>query len=76
MEYNVLTIGLSDELFSNLKNLVARYKLHFIMSSTVQEATRLLGSQRVHAVLKALYLRLTLLYKKIRTCTVLLKKIY
>ena len=41
MEYSILAIGFSDELFSYLKQSVAQYKLHFVASSTIQGANRL-----------------------------------
>lgn len=58
MEYSVLTIGLPDALFVNLKNLVTQYRLRFIMSSTVQEAARLINRQSIHLLIIDLeYLR-------------------
>lgn len=58
MEYNILTIGLSNELCNNLKNLMTQYRLHFLMPPTVQDADRLLNRQMFHLLVIDLeYLR-------------------
>lgn len=58
MEYSVLTIGITNELFSNLRTLVTQYKLRFTMSSTIQSADQLLRSQMFHLLIVDLdYLR-------------------
>lgn len=58
MEYSVLTIGISNELFSNLRALATQYKLRFIMSSTILSADQLLRSQMFHLLIIDLdYLR-------------------
>ena len=48
MSYHALTIGLSDNLFAELKSRLSQYDLHFIASTTVKEASRLLNEQIFH----------------------------
>jgi len=58
MEYSVLTIGIPDELFSNLKKLIVQYRLRFIMSPTVHAAGQMLSHQPFHLLMVNLeYLR-------------------
>lgn len=58
MEYSILTLGLSNELVSNLKNLITQYRLHFIISPTIHTADRLLNRQQFHLLIVDLeYLR-------------------
>lgn len=48
MSYHALTIGLSDNLFAELKSRLSQYDLHFVASTTVKEASRLLNEQIFH----------------------------
>jgi len=60
MEYNVLAIGLSDELMAGLKSLMFQHQrgLRFAESFTVQEASRLLDYRAFHLLIIDLdYLR-------------------
>ena len=60
VEYNALTIGLSDELLNELKELIFQYQknLFFTQSFTVQEASQLLNCQIFHLLIADLdYLR-------------------
>lgn len=58
MTYHALTIGLSDNLFAALKNKLVQYDLHFIASSTIKEASRLLNDGVFHLLIVDLeYLR-------------------
>ena len=58
MEYSILTMGLSNELVSNLKNLITQYRLHFIISPSIYTADRLLNCQQFHLLIVDLeYLR-------------------
>ena len=43
MDYRALTIGLSDNLFAELKNRLAQYDLHFTASATIKDASHLLS---------------------------------
>ena len=57
MEYSALTIGLTDELFSNIQTLLTS-NLRFTPSLTVQDASRLLIQQVFHLLVVDLeYLR-------------------
>ena len=47
----ILTIGLSGELLSYLKKAVVPYKLHFVASSTIQSANRLICHQVFHLII-------------------------
>ena len=51
MECDILTIGLSDELFFYLKKSVLPYKLHFVASPTIQDANRLVYNQVFHLII-------------------------
>ena len=51
MEYNILAVGLSDELLSHLKKSVAPYKLHFVASPTIQDANRFVYRQVFHLII-------------------------
>lgn len=42
MTYSVLTVGLSDKLIAALQTLIIQYDLNFTVSTTTQEASRLL----------------------------------
>lgn len=58
MNYYALTIGLSDELFTDLKTQLAQYQLNFIPSTTVTEASQLLHKGNFHLLIVDLeYLR-------------------
>lgn len=58
MEYSALTIGLTDELFSNVQILLTSSHLRFTPSLTVQDASRLLIQQVFHLLVVDLeYLR-------------------
>lgn len=58
MKYNVLTIGLADDLLVNLQMRFDQYDLHFSMTTTVREGGRLLHSQIFHLLIVDLeYLR-------------------
>jgi len=51
MEYSILSIGLPDELLTDLKKLVTQYKLHFVVPPVIQEANRLIYCQMVHLII-------------------------
>ena len=51
MNYQALAIGLSDELFAELKNRLAQYDLHFVPSATIKEANRLLNTRIFHLLI-------------------------
>lgn len=51
MKCSILTIGLSDEPFSNLKKSVVQYGPHFIASPTIQDANRLIYHQAFHLII-------------------------
>lgn len=58
MSYHALTIGLSDNLFAELKSRLSQYGLHFTAPTTVQEASRLLNERIFHLLVADLeYLR-------------------
>ncbi len=60
MKYNALTVGLSDKLLAELKELIFQYQqnLFFTQSFTVQEASQLLNRQIFHLLIADLdYLR-------------------
>lgn len=60
MEYNALTIGLSDKLLDELKELIFQHQqnLFFTQSFTVQEASQMLNRQIFHLLIADLdYLR-------------------
>lgn len=58
MEYKALAIGLTDDLISDLQTHFIEYKLHFTVSFTAKEASRLLTNQTFHLLIVDLeYLR-------------------
>ena len=58
MEYNVLTIGLADDLLADLQMRLDQHSLHFSMTATVREGDHLLHSQIFHLLIVDLvYLR-------------------
>lgn len=58
MEYRVLTIGLTDELFSGIQAVLASNNLRLTPSLTVRDAGHILSQQRVHLLIADLeYLR-------------------
>lgn len=58
MECNVLTIGLSNEIFTNLKYLIIQYHVRFIAPPTIQAVEQALNHQMVHLLIVDLeYLR-------------------
>lgn len=58
MDYQALTIGLSDTLLAELECRLAQYGLHFTASTTIQEASRILSEQSFHLLIVDLeYLR-------------------
>ena len=58
MEYSALTIGLTDDLSSNIQTLLTSSHLRFTPSLTVQDASRLLIQQVFHLLIVDLeYLR-------------------
>lgn len=60
MTYSILTMGLSDESVVALKTMMLQYDLNFTVSTTTQEANRLLEQQIFHLLLIGLdYLRNT-----------------
>lgn len=58
MKYKTLTIGLSDELFASLNNLIMQYQLRLVTSPSVSEANWLLHHEVFHLLIADLeYLR-------------------
>lgn len=58
MDYRVLTIGLTDELFSGIQSLLIDHKMSLTSSLTVRDASRLLTKETFHLLLVDLeYLR-------------------
>lgn len=50
-KYTALTIGLGDELFTDIQPLLATYKLTLIPSMTVKDASKLLSQQMFHLLI-------------------------
>lgn len=56
--YRALAVGLSDELFSNLKTCLSKFDLHLTVSPTLRDAGRLLSEKVIHLLIADLeYLR-------------------
>lgn len=51
MTYSILTVGLSDKLIEALQALIIQYDLHFTVSATTREASRLLERQVFHLLI-------------------------
>ena len=56
--YHALAIGLSEELFNNLKDHLSKFDLHLAVSPTLKDAGRLLSEKVIHLLIADLeYLR-------------------
>ena len=49
--YHALAIGLSEELFNNLKDHLSKFDLHLAVSPTLKDAGRLLSEKVIHLLI-------------------------
>lgn len=51
MKYTTLTVGLSNEMLSNIQTLLNPYNLHFISLHSIQDTLKLLMQQIIHLII-------------------------